>query len=61
MVDDVRLAVGRRCDVRFHGRLGGVIPLPDEILARAKEVMPKPVVAAAEEDTQDQEPEHVVA
>jgi hypothetical protein len=28
----VRLAVGDRCPVRFHGRMGGVVPLPDEIL-----------------------------
>jgi len=32
MVEDVRLAVEGRCPVRFYGRLGGVIPLPDEIL-----------------------------
>jgi 2-oxoglutarate/2-oxoacid ferredoxin oxidoreductase subunit alpha len=32
MVEDVRLAVGDRCPVRFHGRMGGVVPLPDEIL-----------------------------
>jgi len=32
MLEDVRLAVEGRCPVRFYGRLGGVIPLPDEIL-----------------------------
>ena len=32
MVEDVRLAVEGSCPVRFYGRLGGVIPLPDEIL-----------------------------
>jgi len=32
MVEDVRLAVEGRCPVRFYGRLGGIIPLPDEIL-----------------------------
>ncbi|MBC8447923.1 MAG: 3-methyl-2-oxobutanoate dehydrogenase subunit VorB [Chloroflexi bacterium] len=32
MVEDVRLAVEGRCPVRFYGRMGGVIPLPDEIL-----------------------------
>jgi 2-oxoglutarate ferredoxin oxidoreductase subunit alpha len=32
MVEDVQLAVEGRCPVRFYGRLGGVIPLPDEIL-----------------------------
>ncbi|MCS7178752.1 MAG: 3-methyl-2-oxobutanoate dehydrogenase subunit VorB [Anaerolineae bacterium] len=32
MLEDVRLAVEARCPVRFYGRLGGMIPLPDEIL-----------------------------
>jgi 2-oxoglutarate ferredoxin oxidoreductase subunit alpha len=38
MVEDVRLAVGDRCPVRFHGRMGGVVPLPDEILDVLKSV-----------------------
>jgi 2-oxoglutarate ferredoxin oxidoreductase subunit alpha len=32
MVEDVRLAVEGRCLVKFYGRMGGVIPLADEIL-----------------------------
>ena len=32
MVDDVRLAVEGRAPVHFYGRLGGVVPFPDEIL-----------------------------
>jgi 2-oxoglutarate ferredoxin oxidoreductase subunit alpha len=32
MVEDVRLAVEGRCPVKFYGRMGGPIPLPDEIL-----------------------------
>jgi 2-oxoglutarate ferredoxin oxidoreductase subunit alpha len=32
MVEDVRLAVEGRCPVRFYGRMGGIIPLADEIL-----------------------------
>jgi 2-oxoglutarate ferredoxin oxidoreductase subunit alpha len=31
-VDDVRLAVNGRAPVAFYGRMGGVVPLPDEIL-----------------------------
>jgi 2-oxoglutarate ferredoxin oxidoreductase subunit alpha len=31
MVDDVRLAVEGRVPVNFYGRMGGVIPLPDEV------------------------------
>jgi 2-oxoglutarate ferredoxin oxidoreductase subunit alpha len=32
MLDDVRLAVNGACPVGFYGRMGGVVPLPDEIL-----------------------------
>ncbi|MBM4459087.1 MAG: 3-methyl-2-oxobutanoate dehydrogenase subunit VorB [Chloroflexi bacterium] len=32
MLEDVRLAVEGRCPVAFYGRMGGVMPLPDEIL-----------------------------
>jgi 2-oxoglutarate ferredoxin oxidoreductase subunit alpha len=32
MLEDVRLAVEGRCPVRFYGRLGGIVPLPDEVL-----------------------------
>ncbi len=32
MLDDVRLAVAGKKPVAFHGRLGGMVPLPDEIL-----------------------------
>jgi 2-oxoglutarate ferredoxin oxidoreductase subunit alpha len=32
MLEDVRLAVEGRCPVHFYGRMGGIIPLPDEIL-----------------------------
>jgi 2-oxoglutarate ferredoxin oxidoreductase subunit alpha len=32
MLDDVRLAVAGHVPVRFYGRMGGMMPLPDEIL-----------------------------
>ena len=32
MVEDVRLAVAERCPVDFYGRMGGFIPVSDEIL-----------------------------
>lgn len=32
MVEDVRLAVEGRCPVGFYGRMGGIIPLPEDIL-----------------------------
>lgn len=36
MVHDVREAVGRRLPVEFYGRMGGVIPLPEEIEAEIR-------------------------
>lgn len=32
MIDDVRLAVNGRVPVNFYGRMGGMVPMPDEIL-----------------------------
>jgi 2-oxoglutarate ferredoxin oxidoreductase subunit alpha len=32
MLEDVRLAVGGQIPVGFYGRMGGVIPMPDELL-----------------------------
>ena len=32
MLEDVKLAVGGQAPVRFHGRMGGVVPMPDEVL-----------------------------
>jgi 2-oxoglutarate/2-oxoacid ferredoxin oxidoreductase subunit alpha len=32
MLQDVQLATLGRCPVEFYGRMGGVVPLPDEIL-----------------------------
>jgi 2-oxoglutarate ferredoxin oxidoreductase subunit alpha len=38
MVEDVRLAVQSRTPVRFYGRMGGIVPFPDEILAQLQEL-----------------------
>jgi 2-oxoglutarate ferredoxin oxidoreductase subunit alpha len=37
MVEDVRLAVNGKIPVEFLGRMGGVIPSPDEILQKVEE------------------------
>jgi 2-oxoglutarate ferredoxin oxidoreductase subunit alpha len=37
MVDDVRLAVEGRVPVGFYGRMGGVVPLPDEVLEQIEQ------------------------
>lgn len=36
MLDDVRLAVEGRVEIDFYGRMGGVVPLPDEVLEQVE-------------------------
>jgi len=36
MVEDVRLAVNGKCPVQFYGRMGGMIPSPEEILTHVE-------------------------
>jgi 2-oxoglutarate ferredoxin oxidoreductase subunit alpha len=38
MVEDVRLGVEGRVPVRFYGRMGGVVPLPDEVLDEIRKI-----------------------
>jgi 2-oxoglutarate ferredoxin oxidoreductase subunit alpha len=38
MVEDVRLYVEGRCPVQFYGRMGGIVPLPDEVLKVIREM-----------------------
>ena len=38
MVHDVRLAVEGRIPVSFYGRMGGMVPLPDEVLDEIRKV-----------------------
>ena len=40
MVEDVRLAVEGRCPVVFHGRMGGMVPTPVEVLAALRDLAP---------------------
>jgi len=39
MIEDVRLAANGRVPVRFYGRMGGVVPLPDEVLKEVGEMV----------------------
>ena len=48
MVEDVRLAAEGRCPIEFYGRMGGVIPLPDDILPELEKLDEK--LAGGEED-----------
>jgi 2-oxoglutarate ferredoxin oxidoreductase subunit alpha len=36
MLDDVRRAAGNQIPVEFYGRLGGIVPFPDEVLAEIR-------------------------
>lgn len=40
MVQDVRLAVERDAEVHLFGKMGGLVPMPDEILAQIEARMP---------------------
>lgn len=41
MVEDVRLSVNGKIPVEFYGRMGGIVPSPDEVLAALKEKVAK--------------------
>lgn len=46
MLDDVRQAVRGRIPVEFYGRLGGMLPLPDEIFEEIKRMATEPQTTA---------------
>ncbi len=48
MVEDVRLAVNGRVPVSFYGRMGGVIPSPEEVLGALKSLVEQHVEHPAE-------------
>ena len=41
MVEDVRLAVNGRVPVEFYGRMGGIVPSPNEVLVALKKLVLK--------------------
>ena len=43
MLEDVRLSVKGRIPVEFHGRMGGIVPFPDEILSEIQRVAAGPL------------------
>ena len=46
MLEDVRLAVEGRVPIHFYGRMGGVVPLPDEVLEEIRKVQTTMLVEA---------------
>ena len=43
MLEDIRLAVAGRVPVDFYGRMGGIVPFPDEILGEIHRIAKEPV------------------
>jgi 2-oxoglutarate ferredoxin oxidoreductase subunit alpha len=39
MVEDVRLAVNGKVPVHYYGRIGGIIPTPDEVVENLKKLI----------------------
>jgi 2-oxoglutarate ferredoxin oxidoreductase subunit alpha len=39
MVEDVRLAVNGKTPVHYYGRMGGMIPTPDEVVDNLKKLI----------------------
>jgi 2-oxoglutarate ferredoxin oxidoreductase subunit alpha len=42
MLEDVRLVVRGRKPVEFFGRMGGVVPFPDEVLVEIERLIKEP-------------------
>jgi NADH:ubiquinone oxidoreductase subunit B-like Fe-S oxidoreductase len=57
MVEDVRLAVEGRCPVAFHGRMGGMVPTPDEVVGALKALSGK-VERTREREREQQQKRH---
>ncbi len=45
MLQDVRAIVGRQIPIDFLGRMGGVIPMPEEVEQRCRTLLAKPATA----------------
>ena len=43
MLEDVRLIVRGRKPVEFFGRMGGVVPFPDEVMAEIERLISSPL------------------
>jgi hypothetical protein len=56
MVEDVRLAVEGRCPVGFHGRMGGLVPTPDEVVGALRALAGK--VERTREREREQQKRH---
>ncbi|GAB4497287.1 MAG: 3-methyl-2-oxobutanoate dehydrogenase subunit VorB [Anaerolineales bacterium] len=48
MLEDVRRIVSGRVPVEFYGRMGGVVPLPDEVLGEIRRMATEPLLLTAD-------------
>ncbi len=48
MLQDVQLAVARKVPVGFYGRLGGVVPYPDEVLNEIRRLSHEPLASGVD-------------
>lgn len=48
MLEDVRRIVGGRAPVEFYGRMGGIVPLPDEVLGEIRRMATEPLSLTAD-------------
>lgn len=48
MLEDVRLAVADRIPIEFYGRLGGVVPFPDEVLQEIQRMASQPLAISSD-------------
>ncbi len=45
MLEDVRLTVAERAPVHFYGRMGGAVPMPEEIVGALRQLLPTEVLS----------------
>jgi len=45
MLEDVRLAIAERVPIHFYGRMGGAVPMPEEIVSALRQMLPMEVLS----------------
>jgi 2-oxoglutarate ferredoxin oxidoreductase subunit alpha len=45
MLEDVRLVVAERTPIHFYGRMGGAVPMPEEIVGALRQLLPTEVLS----------------
>jgi 2-oxoglutarate ferredoxin oxidoreductase subunit alpha len=45
MLEDVRLVIAERVPIHFYGRMGGAVPMPEEIVSALRQLLPVEVLS----------------